>query len=616
MELTNYLMDSINLTNDNYNNTPIKALIISYGIRKGKITSTPLGPSKDENPNHHIYYSHKLPLASSAEEYGDILDKTGNTTIVSLKKNITLIIKSDNNGRTNIVKYFKNGRLHYEWIDHIKEDNSLIREIGKTTILWKDNEIIWTKKLKVTKPITKKRISSDFKEDFITMDIETISNSGKGDGEILSPYLLCWYDGKRDKSHSYFVLPNGDNFPNIISKVMKDICIRKYKGYKIYFHNFSKFDGIFIIKHLVNIGKCIPIIHKGKIISFSFSPNWNKDFGKVTFYDSYLLLSSSLSKLSKSFQVDSPKDLFPTFLTDINYVGSVPDIKYFKDINILDYNNYKKRWENKGENWDFKKEAIAYCKIDCKALFQILSKFSKLIFERFHLNIVNFPTLPSLAFSIYRSSYYKNEIIHQLSGDIDSDIRTGYTGGSTDMFIPAPLDGAPDNHKKIYAYDVNSLYPFVMKEFPYPVGAPTYFEGDISAGEKNAFGFFYVNITSPKDLLHPILQIHHKTGDGTRTVSPLGKFSGWFFSEELYNAKKYGYEFEVLRGYLFEKGNIFTDYVDNLYNLRLTYPKTDPMNYISKILLNSLYGRFGMNDSFNLLEIVVVQDTLDPYNAI
>src|SRR6266403_742223 len=27
MELTNYLMDSINLTNDNYNNTPIKALI-------------------------------------------------------------------------------------------------------------------------------------------------------------------------------------------------------------------------------------------------------------------------------------------------------------------------------------------------------------------------------------------------------------------------------------------------------------------------------------------------------------------------------------------------------------------------------------------------------------
>jgi hypothetical protein len=28
-------------------------------------------------------------------------------------------------------------------------------------------------------------------------------------------------------------------------------------------------------------------------------PNWKKDFGKITFLDSYLLLTSSLSKLSK-----------------------------------------------------------------------------------------------------------------------------------------------------------------------------------------------------------------------------------------------------------------------------------------------------------------------------
>jgi len=33
--LISYLMDSIDLTNNNYNNTPIKSLIISIGIRKG-----------------------------------------------------------------------------------------------------------------------------------------------------------------------------------------------------------------------------------------------------------------------------------------------------------------------------------------------------------------------------------------------------------------------------------------------------------------------------------------------------------------------------------------------------------------------------------------------------
>jgi len=47
-------------------------------------------------------------------------------------------------------------------------------------------------------------------------------------------------------------------------------------------------------------------------------------------------------------------------------------------------------------------------------------------------------------------------------------------GGRTDMFIPQ------NNHdEKIYAYDVNSLYPFAMSNFEMPVGFPIYFEGDV-----------------------------------------------------------------------------------------------------------------------------------------
>jgi hypothetical protein len=138
-----------------------------------------------------------------------------------------------------------------------------------------------------------------------------------------------------------------------------------------------------------------------------------------------------------------------------------------------------------------------------------------------------------------------------------------------------------------------------MKEFKYPIGAPTYFEGNIFSNSNKLFGFFYCNITTPDKLLHPILKNKPKTNDGIRTISPLGKFSGWFFSEELYNAQKYGYNFEVLRGYIFESDYIFKGYVNDLYNLRLTYPKTDTMNYIAKLLLNSLYGRFGMDDNFS-----------------
>jgi hypothetical protein len=76
------------------------------------------------------------------------------------------------------------------------------------------------------------------------------------------------------------------------------------------------------------------------------------------------------------------------------------------------------------------------------------------------------------------------------------------------------------------------------------------------------------------------------------------------FSEELDNAQNYGYKFNILWGYKFERKNIFKDYVDTLYSLRRRYPSSNPLNYIAKILLNSLYGRFGMDDNFSEVNIV------------
>lgn len=288
------------------------------------------------------------------------------------------------------------------------------------------------------KPIKKKGLSSAIKQTFITMDIETLSNYKTNKNSILTPargevtllpYLLCWYDGFKDKR--YFIDPSlGDErIRDIIYRAMKDICTRKYKGYKIYLHNFSKFDAIFLIKHLINIGDCDPVIHKGKIISFSFRPNWKKDFGSVTFLDSYLLLPNSLKKLGDSFETTTTKSIGaanPILLNDINYRGAVPAYKYFKNTSLEDYNAYKETYKNK--IWDFKTESIKYCLIDCISLYQVLIKFNKLIFSRFKLNITDSPTLPSLAYSIFRSSFYKKEEIHQLSGPIDRNIRDGYTG--------------------------------------------------------------------------------------------------------------------------------------------------------------------------------------------
>jgi len=75
---------------------------------------------------------------------------------------------------------------------------------------------------------------------------------------------------------------------------MTDISKRKYKGYKIYFHNFAKFDGYFLIRYLGQLGKCDPLIHNGKIISTKFRLYESKY--SFTFMDSLLILPISLSK--------------------------------------------------------------------------------------------------------------------------------------------------------------------------------------------------------------------------------------------------------------------------------------------------------------------------------
>jgi DNA polymerase type B, organellar and viral len=157
-----------------------------------------------------------------------------------------------------------------------------------------------------------------------------------------------------------------------------------------------------------------------------------------------------------------------------------------------------------------------------------------------------------------------------------------------------------------------------MKSFNMPVGSPIYFEGDVSLIGPGTgynlinklFGFFEVEIESPQNMKIPLLQTRLETKNGDRTVAPLGTWRGTYFSEELFNAMNYGYKFKILRGYLFEEANIFSEYVDYLYNLKVNSPSKSPDYIISKLLLNTLYGRFGMNPHMETHLIVANEETL------
>nr|YP_009487300.1 hypothetical protein [Russula lepida]AWB36202.1 hypothetical protein [Russula lepida] len=574
----NYLFDFILRNMDDkseyYTEQLINSILFSYTIKTGRAKEKITFDSS--KISYQYYQHHKFPITMNPLEYGRLIEQTENKFTIQVNKTDIAIIIQD--GLNNHIKYFKEGHLTYQYRDFKLSHNKFIRVLNNKNFTFIDNKLVLLTIEKKVNFIKNLLPQSKLTNKIITMDIETFIKDG-----VHIPYCISWYDG--EKSRSYYILESKSSNDMLIQAI-KDIMIKKYDNHNVYIHNLSKFDGIFLLKILANLGQIKPLIHHGDIISIVFKfNNYN-----ITFKDSQQLLILSLRKLGKAFGVDILKSYFPyTFVNENNldYIGITPDFSLFDGISHDEFDGIT------SNNWNLRNEAINYCERDCISLYQIIIKFSNMIFDFFNINIHKYPTLSSLAFGIFRTHFLRKDEIPQLSGHIDKDIRQGYTGGAVDVYIPQN-----EKETNIYVYDVNSLYPYVMEKFDMPIGKPIYFEGDIRTIEKDAFGFFYCKIVTPDNLKHPIIQTHVKTNNDLRTVAPLGSWEGMIFSEELNNALKYGYKFEVLWGYKFKRKNIFNSYIGILYKFRLQYTKSHPLNLIAKLLLNSLYGRFGMIDSF------------------
>ena len=112
-----------------------------------------------ENPNkdikYQVYYNNKLPIATKPEDYGKIIQIIGDTYLISLnsKTFISLSTTIEDNKNINLIKYYKNNRLQYEWKDKIIDHTYFIRELGKSVYYYKNGELILVKTIKSTKPM-------------------------------------------------------------------------------------------------------------------------------------------------------------------------------------------------------------------------------------------------------------------------------------------------------------------------------------------------------------------------------------------------------------------------------------------------------------------------------
>ena len=353
-------------------------------------------------------------------------------------------------------------------------------------------------------------------------------------------------------------------------------CSNKKKNYTLYFHNL-KFDGEFIFNYLLENGfTCIKdkkdrqnktftclISDTGQFYSIEIYFEVLKSrVNKVTIYDSLKILNMSVDRVAKGFNLPIQKlELDYTKYREVGHVLTNEEVEYIKnDVGIMAM-ALDIMFKEGLDKMTIGSDALAYYK-------ELNTKFSYL-----------FPIQPY---------------------DIDMDIRKSYKGGFTYL---NPIYKEIEVNDGI-VLDVNSLYPSVMMYELLPFGNPIFFEGKY---EKDILHPLYIQTIScmfeVKDGFIPTIQIKNSlsfipnqyltSSNGDIVTLVLTSVDLELFLKH-YNVTELvyhnGWKFRGMTG-------LFTSYI-NYWSEKKIQSKKDgnsAIYQISKLMLNSLYGKFGLN---------------------
>ena len=396
-------------------------------------------------------------------------------------------------------------------------------------------------------------------------------------GEI---FRVGLYDGEQ-----YLVF---NNFAGVME------TLKAYQGYQnhVYFHNLE-FD----------LAKAAPEILDDGGIDFANSIFINNSVvtcatAYFVLHDSYKLLPSSLERLCKDFEL---ADLGKKDLT-----------QHLQENGYKDKGDYFMRVDPEEEMLNI------YLQYDCISLYTILEKVME-IGEIDAEKLIFCPTTASLAMTIYRTNHpdeFAAATRYQYNGEfarfLEDYIRLAYYGGRTEVFKPYIKEG--------FHYDINSLYPYVMKTYTFPVGFPEHFEG-VKAEQyfkmwkkrRIGAGFLYCDIFVP-DMHIPPLPKRDKAG---KLLFPVGRLTGVWTFIEIEKALEMGCTLEkVYSCVYFEKtAELFKDFITHFEYIKTH--STGAKRAFSKLIQNSLYGKFGMNRRrityVGMDELPKVEEKMQPY---
>lgn len=354
-----------------------------------------------------------------------------------------------------------------------------------------------------------------------------------------------------------------DNEDNIVSHgesidTFMDYCKRNLKGRTIYFHNL-KFDGSFILDYMLKQGyeyhQDLKEVDKGLSCLISDVGVWYSidiKFNKTTtlhFHDSLKLLPFKVEKIAKDFNLGILKE-------------------------HIDYEDYV-----------VNDETLEYIYHDVRIVSQAL----KIIKGEGMTKM----TTASCAYNNYKQTkavasmqfYYP-----ELDTELLRSWREAYRGGRSQV---NPLY-ARKKLKNVRRYDINSMYPHIMRNLPLPYGEPIkYYERDKYNFEliHCRIGFILKDNHLPSLLKKGLSFTEDTYYIETEDVEEL-----WISNIDLQLVERnYDvYHLEIIETYGFYTTKLlFQDYVDYWYAKK--QEDKGAQRIVDKLMLNSLYGKFGTN---------------------
>ena len=236
---------------------------------------------------------------------------------------------------------------------------------------------------------------------------------------------------------------------------------------------------------------------------------------------------------------------------------------------------------------DTEEKWIIYCRQDVVVLRLAVEQYIQFL-KQYNLGTFA-PTTAKQAVNAFKTNYMTHEIhIHTDERAIAIE-RRAYSGGRTECFKIGMF-----NSEQYYKLDINSMYPYVMESKPYPT---------------KFLGIRYNELPEEIEALRQkhlyIADVHIETEipcvpyrTDSKLLFPIGSFHTTLCQPEIELLEQLNISYKIERIAFYEGHPIFSNFVNSLYTLRQKFKseQNDQYQYFTKILMNSLYGKFGQRN--------------------